>query len=102
MLSRLGAKSIDGRVPWPCFEIETKVGKLTGSIHTGLWCLNEGVTPVDDAPWIATRFKNPKAAVTLVDCNQFSGKWNFHCWRNWTGNFAYGLAVVESLMKRVL
>lgn len=41
--------------------------------------------------WIACRFENIKAALTVVDCNEFSGKWNFHgedreqTMRHWLG-----------------
>jgi hypothetical protein len=28
--------------------------------------------------WVATRFDDPKRARQFVDCNPYSGKWNFH------------------------
>ncbi len=33
---------------------------------------------------VFTRFDDPKAARRLVDCNQFSGKWNHHFFSGWT------------------
>lgn len=47
----------------PSYEIETAHGLL----H---------VTFFRD--WTATRFEDPKRAVDHLDCNPFSGKWNFH------------------------
>lgn len=32
---------------------------------------------------VFTRFDDPQAARQLVDCNKFSGKWNFHYFGGW-------------------
>lgn len=45
------------------YEFETIVGRLR-------------ITLYDD--WIAGRFDDPDAAYAMVDCNPFSGKWNWH------------------------
>lgn len=58
-----------GARPWPdgfyAFVLPTTIGEL--------W-----ITPYDD--WIACRWGNvDKARAAGLDCNPYSGKWNFHC-----------------------
>ena len=36
------------------------------------------LTPYDT--WIAAIFSDPRHARRFVDCNPYSGKWNFHLW----------------------
>jgi hypothetical protein len=30
-------------------------------------------------PWIATKFEEAKRAMPATGCNEYTGKWNFHC-----------------------
>jgi len=56
------------------FTLQTKVGRLNvhpSEEHTGLGT-------------VYARFDDPKAAWELVDCNRYSGKWNFHFFDGWT------------------
>lgn len=45
------------------YELPTPAGTLRFSVHD---------------TWIATRFDDPALARRFCDCNQYSGKWNFH------------------------
>jgi hypothetical protein len=49
---------------------------------------------------VFSRFDNPQAALQLVDCNRFSGKWNFHYFTGWTVETA--IADLASQLRRVL
>lgn len=98
LLLRLGAKQLPDNGTWPRFTLQTKAGSLDLAIHTNLWMGN----PAVGNPWVSTRFEDPAAARLLVDCNPFSGKWNFHLWHNWTDDFTYGLGVVEHHLRKVL
>ena len=72
LLLTLGAKQ-DGSETYR-FTLQTKAGVLhlhpDESQTTGLGTL-------------FTRFDNPQAARQIVDCNRFSGKWNFHYFDGW-------------------
>ena len=57
------------------FILQTKAGKLT--LHPSK---NETI----GLGTVFTRFDDPQAARQLVDCNPFSGKWNFHYFDGWT------------------
>ncbi len=37
---------------------------------------------------VFTRFDSPEAGRQLVDCNQYSGKWNHHYFSGWTAETA--------------
>lgn len=102
LLKRLGAVPDLSSDPWPRFTLSTRAGKLSLSIHTGLWFFESGLAPCDASPWIATRFEDPDAARALgVSLTRFSAKWNFLCWRDWPSSFAPGLALLESSLKRI-
>lgn len=51
----------------PAWQLVTPLGPLT-------------ITPLDN--WIACRFDKPEIAKRYVDCNPYSGKWNFHEWED--------------------
>jgi hypothetical protein len=57
------------------FIVQTKVGKLT---------LHPTENRAEGLGTVFTRFDDEKAARQLVDCNPFSGKWNFHFFGGWT------------------
>jgi len=63
------------------FVLETRVGRL--SLHP-----DENQTI--GLGTVFARFDNPDAARQLVDCNPFSGKWNFHYFNGWTVETAIG------------
>lgn len=56
-------------------KIETTLGTFQFSWH-----------PSDKKKdwWIAGRFLNPERAKNVYDCNQFSGKYNFHGFETYT------------------
>ena len=67
LLLELGAKR-DGGETYP-YTLQTKAGRL--------WlCPSENETI--GLGTVFTYFDDPQAARKLVDCNKFSGKWNFH------------------------
>ncbi len=49
---------------------------------------------------VFSRFDDPQAARQFVDCNRFSGKWNFHYFHGWTVETA--IADLKSWLRRVL
>lgn len=57
------------------FILQTRAGLLT--LH-----LDENGTI--GLGTVFSRFDDPLTAVQLVDCNRFSGKWNFHFFDGWT------------------
>lgn len=87
LLIELGAESTDFD-----FTLKTKAGLLrlhpTENIVIGLGT-------------VFGRFEDPQAARTLVECNPYSGKWNFHYFDGWCVesailDFAYQLKKVLS------
>jgi hypothetical protein len=56
------------------FTLETKAGLL----H-----LHPDENQTGGPGTVFTRFDDPTAARRLVDCNPFSGKWNFHYFDGW-------------------
>jgi hypothetical protein len=57
------------------FILQTKVGKLTLFPHT---------SKTAELGTVFGRFDDPKAALKLVPCNPYSGKWNHHFFDGWT------------------
>lgn len=57
------------------FTLQTKAGKLI---------LHPDENDTIGLGTVFTRFDDPQAARQLVDCNRFSGKWNFHYFDGWT------------------
>lgn len=86
LLLSLGAEQDGDR-----FTLETKVGRL--ALHP-----TENVT--EGPGTVFSRFDDVQAARTLVDCNKFSGKWNFHYFSGWTVETA--IADFEFQLKKVL
>jgi hypothetical protein len=72
LLLSLGAKQDDGEAYR--FTIQTKAGVLR---------LHPDENHTSGPGTVFTRFDNPQAARQLVDCNRFSGKWNFHYFDPW-------------------
>lgn len=70
MLLDLGAEPRDFE-----FALQTKVGLLK---------LHPSEDHVGGLGTIFTRFDDPQAAKELVNCNPFSGKWNFHFFAGWS------------------
>ncbi len=73
LLLDLGAKQDGGEVYR--FTLNTKAGRLL--VHP-----DENDTI--GLGTVFTCFDDPRAARKLVDCNRFSGKWNFHYFDGWT------------------
>ena len=57
------------------FTLQTKAGKLL---------LHPDENDTIGLGTVFTCFDDPQAARQLVDCNRFSGKWNFHYFDGWT------------------
>ena len=72
LLLSLGAKQ-DGSEAYR-FTLQTKAGCL----H-----LHPDENRTGGPGTLFTRFDDPQAARQLVDCNQFSGKWNHHYFDGW-------------------
>ncbi len=70
LLLHLGAQQEEER-----YTLQTRPGMLT--LHP---TANFG----DGLGTVFTRFDDPQAARQLVDCNPYSGKWNFHYFDGWT------------------
>ncbi len=68
LIEKMGAKRVDNHYPW---LLETVVGplRLIVRAHTGRG---------DGPGTVFTRFRHPKRAAELLDCNPSSGKWNHH------------------------
>jgi hypothetical protein len=77
LLLSLGAKETDNGLYR--FTLDTKVGIL----H---------LTPEENQKigigTLFTRFDDPATARQIVDCNQYSGKWNFHYFDGWDAETA--------------
>lgn len=104
LLTNLGAKSDPTwNVPWSCYVLDTRAGKLRLSVHTGLYMCDKPWFRGDSAPWVASRFDDVGPALDAgLDVNKFSGKWNHHLWRNWTDSFDQGLALLEHDLRKIL
>jgi len=72
LLLGLGAKQEDGEAYR--FTIQTKAGVLR---------LHPDENHTSGPGTVFTRFDDPQAARQIVDCNQFSGKWNHHYFDPW-------------------
>lgn len=68
-------------------EYMTEIGATPGEVEQGIlnvpydWTLQTVAGPLSlksSGDTIFTRFKNPTEAKRFVDCNPYSGKWNFH------------------------
>ena len=57
------------------FTLQTKAGRLR---------LHPDADQHDGPGTVFTCFDDPQAARQFVDCNRFSGKWNFHYFDGWT------------------
>ena len=57
------------------YTLATKAGRLL---------LHPDVDQREGPGTVFTCFDDPKAAREFVDCNKFSGKWNFHYFDGWT------------------
>ena len=73
LLLDLGAKQDGGEVYG--FTLQTKAGRLR---------LQPDADQQDGPGTVFTCFDDPQAALQFVDCNRFSGKWNFHYFDGWT------------------
>ncbi len=67
LMTELDASEIQFNGALYAWEVETLAG--TYRIH-------------DYGDWIAGRFEDPAEGKKLVDCNPYSGKWNFHTFWN--------------------
>jgi len=67
LLLDLGAKQDGGETYG--FTLQTKAGRLR---------LQPDADQQDGPGTVFTCFDDPQAARQFVDCNRFSGKWNFH------------------------
>jgi len=86
LLLNLGAEPLDFD-----FVLQTNAGPLrihpSENLATGLGT-------------VFTRFDDPQAARQLVDCNPYSGKWNFHFFDGW--NVESALEEVGYQLRKVL
>jgi hypothetical protein len=57
------------------FLLQTKAGKLT---------IHPDPHETEGLGTVFARFDDPQAALKLVGCNKFSGKWNFSYFCGWT------------------
>lgn len=72
------------------FVLQTKAGRLT---------LRPSENRSEGLGTVFCRFDDPQTAKELVDCNPYSGKWNFHFFNGWSlaaalHHFAFSLAKV--------
>ncbi len=88
LLLDLGATQ-DGNAAY-LFTLQTKAGRLR--LH-----VTENTTTGPGT--VFTRFDDPKAARELVDCNEHSGKWNFHFF---DGTVEQAIESLSFWLKRVL
>ena len=89
LLLSLGARQDDGE-PYR-FTLETKAGCLR---------LHPDEHRITGLGTVFTRFDDPQAARQLVECNPYSGKWNFHFFDGWTVETA--LADLTYRLRKVL
>ena len=89
LLMDLGAKQHENAMYR--FTIETQAGIL----H-----IDPTANRTEGPGTIFTRFDNPKLARKLVGCNEFSGKWNFHYFKEW--NIETALADFTLQLQKVL
>lgn len=80
----------DGSEHYP-FTLTTNAGPLR---------LHLDVEQSDGLGTVFTRFDDPQTAKKLVDCNQYSGKWNHHYFDGWTVETA--LADLSFQLKKVV
>jgi hypothetical protein len=73
------------------FILQTKTGKLT-LFPTPNETIGLGT--------VFGRFDDPKAALKLVPCNPYSGKWNHHFFDEWTVESA--MAELEFQLRKVI
>ena len=73
LLLDLGAKQDGGEAYG--FTLQTKAGRLR---------LQPDANQQDGPGTVFTCFDDPQAALQFVDCNRFSGKWNWHYFDGWT------------------
>ena len=60
-----------------------EVYPLTLQTKAGRLCLHVDADQLDGLGTLFTCFDDPQAARQFVDCNRFSGKWNFHFFDGW-------------------
>jgi hypothetical protein len=72
------------------YVLQTKAGRL--KLHVSNY---EG----EEVGTVYARFDDPDTAKLLVDCNRFSGKWNFHYFDGWTVESA--IADLSAQLRRV-
>jgi len=73
------------------FALQTKAGLLK---------LHPTENQVEGLGTVFTRFDDPHTARQLVDCNPFSGKWNFHFFSGW--NVDSALEELRYQLRKVL
>lgn len=88
LLLSLGAKEEEGS-GYP-LTLQTKAGLLRLQV-------TENTTSGPGT--VFTRFDNPKAARELVDCNEFSGKWNHYFFE---GTVEYAIESLSFWLKQVM
>jgi hypothetical protein len=89
LLLSLGAKQ-DGGETYR-FTMQTKIGGLR---------LHPDTDQSTGLGTVFTCFDDPAAARQFVDCNRFSGKWNFHYFDGWDTETA--LADLSFSLRKVL
>ena len=82
-LLEIGAtKSSDKGTNWDIYSLDTKVGVLRVTIINSP---NRSCRSKSAVLSVFSKFDNPELAKTKVDCNSWSGKWNFHEFaKKWT------------------
>ena len=101
MLALGATHSSDKGMNWDVYSLNTKVGVLRVTIINygyprSCRCKNSVLT-------VFTKFDNPELAKTKVDCNPFTGKWNFHVFaKDWTSGKAFAEYVLDRIRKEIM
>lgn len=95
MCQRLGATQVyPGTTDRPAeYRVDTVVGPLTFGLYDYIQGFGGSRSDPSTEPWVFGRFQYPMRASRIVDCNQFSGKWNFHQCR---------VSTIESMIESIL
>jgi hypothetical protein len=75
-------------------SLKTKLGNLILSV--------EAPGKIFSGGSVYTRFENPELAKSVVDCNPYSGKWNFHFSVAMNMNEDEAVAFFQSELKKVM
>ena len=95
LLMRLGATR-DNDPTWPEYVLDTRAGPLR--LHIDDFEHKHAKGPGT----VFARFDNPNRAMLLVQCNPYSGKWNFHFFSEKADAVDAAIRQVEGMLSLVL